>query len=293
MSLVLGISCFYHDSAASLIKDGNIIYAVQEERFSRKKHDASFPKNSIQFILKEAGIKLNDIDAIVFYEKPFLKFERILETNIAVAPMGFKQFCLSMPLWIKEKLFQKDLIFNELKEIDSNFKDIGRIKFSEHHLSHAASAFYPSPFDEALIVTTDGVGEWATFSVAIGKGNKIEIVKEINFPHSLGLLYSAFTYYLGFKVNSGEYKVMGLAPYGTPKYKNEILENLIDIKSDGSFKLNMKYFNYPTGLTMTNNHFSNLFKQEKRKPEDKLEQFHMDIAASVQFVTEKVMLTIV
>ena len=293
MSLVLGISCFYHDSAASLIKDGNIIYAVQEERFSRKKHDASFPKNSIQFILKEAGIKLNDIDAIVFYEKPFLKFERIVETSIAFAPMGFKQFCLSMPLWIKEKLFQKDLIFNELKEIDSNFKDIGRIKFSEHHLSHAASAFYPSPFDEALIVTTDGVGEWATFSVAIGKGNKIEIVKEINFPHSLGLLYSAFTYYLGFKVNSGEYKVMGLAPYGTPKYQNEILENLIDIKPDGSFKLNMKYFNYPTGLTMTNNHFSNLFNQDKRKPEDKLEQFHMDIAASVQFVTEKVMLTIV
>lgn len=293
MSLVLGISCFYHDSAASLIKDGNIIYAVQEERFSRKKHDDSFPRHSIQFILKESNIKLNEIDAIVFYEKPFLKFERILETSIAFAPMGFKQFCLSMPLWIKEKLFQKDLIFNELKEIDHNFTDVSRIKFSEHHLSHAASAFYPSPFDEALIVTTDGVGEWTTFSVAIGKGNKIEMVKEINFPHSLGLLYSAFTYYLGFKVNSGEYKVMGLAPYGTPKYINEILENLIDIKPDGSFRLNMKYFNYPAGLTMTNNHFSNLFKQNKRKPEDKLEQFHMDIAASVQFVTEKVMLTIV
>jgi len=292
MSLVLGISCFYHDSAASLIKNGNIIYAVQEERFSRKKHDDSFPRHSIQFILKETNIKLNEINAIVFYEKPFLKFERILETSIAFSPMGFKQFCLSMPLWIKEKLFQKDLIFNELKEIDHNFTDISRIKFSEHHLSHAASAFYPSPFDEALIVTTDGVGEWATFSVAIGKGNKIDMVKEINFPHSLGLLYSAFTYYLGFKVNSGEYKVMGLAPYGTPKYKNKILENLIDIKPDGSFRLNMKYFNYPTGLTMTNNHFSNLFKQNKRKPEDKLEQFHMDIAASVQFVIEKVMLTI-
>ena len=292
MSFILGLSCFYHDSAACLIHNGEIIAAAQEERFTRKKHDSSFPTNSIKFTLDIAKIKLQDVEAIVFYEKPFLKFERILETSIAFAPYGFKQFCISMPLWIKEKLFQKDLIFNELKKIDSNFKDIKKIKFSEHHISHAASAFYPSPFNEALIITSDGVGEWTTFSVAIGKNEKIEIVKEINFPHSLGLLYSAFTYYLGFKVNSGEYKVMGLAPYGQPKYTDLIFNNLVDMKSDGSFKLNMKYFNYPTGLTMTNQKFSKLFNKEKREPEHELENFHMDIAASIQLVVERIMLKI-
>ena len=292
MSFILGLSCFYHDSAACLIHNGEIIAAAQEERFTRKKHDSSFPTNSIKFTLDIAKIKLQDVEAIVFYEKPFLKFERILETSIAFAPYGFKQFCISMPLWIKEKLFQKDLIFNELKKIDSNFKDIKKIKFSEHHISHAASAFYPSPFNEALIITSDGVGEWTTFSVAIGRNEKIEIVKEINFPHSLGLLYSAFTYYLGFKVNSGEYKVMGLAPYGQPKYADLIFNNLVDMKSDGSFKLNMKYFNYPTGLTMTNQKFSKLFNREKREPEHELENFHMDIAASIQLVVERIMLKI-
>ena len=292
MSLILGLSCFYHDSAVTLIRNGEIVTAIQEERFSRKKHDQSFPKNAIKYILKEFNIKINDIEAIVFYEKPFLKFERILETSVAFAPRGFAQFCMSMPLWIKEKLFQKKNIFNELREIDNDFKDIKKIKFSEHHLSHASSAFFASPFEEALIVTTDGVGEWTTFSVAIGKSNKIEMIKEINFPHSLGLLYSAFTYYLGFKVNSGEYKVMGLAPYGSPKYVKKIFENLVDLKSDGSFKLNMKYFNYATGLTMVNNNFFSLFNQKKREPEQKLEQFHMDIAASIQSVIETIMLKI-
>jgi len=293
MNYILGLSCFYHDSAATLIKNGEIVAAVQEERFSRKKHDSSFPVESIQFLLSEEGITLNQIDSIVFYEKPFLKFERILETSVAFAPRGFKQFCISMPIWIKEKLFQKNIIFNELKKIDKNFNEIKKIKFSEHHLSHAASAYYPSPFEEAIIVTSDGVGEWTTFSVAIGKKEKIEIVKEINFPHSLGLLYSAFTYYLGFKVNSGEYKVMGLAPYGEPKYTKKIFDNLIDVKSDGSFKLNMKYFNYPTGLTMVNKKFCILFDAERRKSENKLKQFHMDIAASIQSVTEIIMLKIV
>jgi len=293
MNYILGLSCFYHDSAASLIKNGEIVAAAQEERFTRNKHDSSFPIKSIQFLLEKENIDLNQIDSIVFYEKPFLKFERILETSVAFAPRGFKQFCISMPIWIKEKLFQKNIIFNELKKIDQNFQDVKKIKFSEHHLSHAASAFYPSPFDEALIVTSDGVGEWTTFSVAIGKKNKIEIVKEINFPHSLGLLYSAFTYYLGFKVNSGEYKVMGLAPYGEPKYTKKIFDNLIDVKDDGSFKLNMKYFSYPTGLTMVNKKFCELFDNDRRESENKLEQFHMDIAASIQSVTEIIMLKIV
>ena len=293
MTYVLGLSCFYHDSAATLIKNGEIVAAAQEERFTRKKHDSSFPTKSILFLLEEENIDLNQIDFIVFYEKPFLKFERILETSVAFAPSGFKQFCISMPIWIKEKLFQKDIIFNELKKIDQNFKDVKKIKFSEHHLSHAASAFYPSPFEEALIITSDGVGEWTTFSVAIGKKEKIEIIKEINFPHSLGLLYSAFTYYLGFKVNSGEYKVMGLAPYGEPKYSKKIFDNLIDVKPDGSFKLNMKYFNYPTGLTMVNQKFCELFDAERRESENQLEQFHMDIAASIQHVTEIIMLKIV
>ena len=293
MTFVLGISCFYHDSAASLIENGEIVAAAQEERFTRKKHDHSFPKNAIEFVLNEAKIKITEVDFVVFYEKPFLKFERLLETSVAFAPFGFRSFCASMPIWISEKLFQKDLIFNEIKKIDESFKDINKIKFSEHHISHAASAFYPSPFDDALIITSDGVGEWTTFSVAIGKNERITILKEINFPHSLGLLYSAFTYYLGFKVNSGEYKVMGLAPYGEPKYKKLILDNLIDVKLDGSFKLNMKYFNYGKGLTMTNSNFSKLFEKKIRDPENQLEQFHMDIAASIQSVTEFIMLRIV
>lgn len=292
MSLILGLSCFYHDSAAALLRNGEILSAVQEERFSRIKHDSSFPTKSIKYILKENNINLTDITAIVFYEKPFLKFERILETSIAFAPFGFKQFCLSMPIWVKEKLFQKKIIFNMLKEIDNNFNNLNIIKFSEHHLSHAASAFYPSPFSNALIVTSDGVGEWATFSVAIGKGRDIKIVKQINFPHSLGLLYSAFTYYLGFKVNSGEYKVMGLAPYGEPKFADKILNNLIFIKSDGSFKLDMKYFNYQSGTTMISKKFFKLFKRPRRSENEDISQFHMDVAASIQKVTEDITLTI-
>jgi len=242
VTYILGISAFYHDSSASLINDGEIISAVQEERFTRIKHDSSFPTKSIEYILKESNLRLSEIESIVFYEKPFLKFERLLETFIAFAPRGFKSFSSAMPVWLREKLFQKDDIFRKLKKIDESFEDIEKIKFSEHHMSHAASAYYPSPFNKALILTLDGVGEWATTTVGVGNKNKIEILKEIHFPHSLGLLYSAFTYYLGFKVNSGEYKVMGLAPYGKPKYKDIISEHLIKINSDGSFKLNMKFF---------------------------------------------------
>ena len=293
MSYILGISAFYHDSSATLLKDGLILGAVQEERFTRKKHDSSFPKNSIIYLLKNEKITLSNVDHIVFYEKPFLKFERLLETYIAFAPRGFISFLKSMPIWIKEKLFQKKIIQDELREIDINFDSIKKIKFSEHHLSHAASAFYPSPFDKALILTMDGVGEWATSTIAIGEKNKIEIKEELNFPHSLGLLYSAVTYYLGFKVNSGEYKVMGLAPYGKPKYKDLILKELIDLKEDGSFKMNMKFFDFATGLKMTNKHFSRIFSRNERKPEvEQLEQFHMDIAASVQSVTEEIVLKI-
>ncbi len=291
MTKILGISAFYHDSAAALVVDGKIESAAQEERFSRKKHDARYPKNAINYILKEHNLKLNDLDHIVFFEKPFLKFERLLETYMAFAPKGFKSFSLSMPIWLREKLFQKKFLFDNLKQHDNNFTDINKIKFSEHHFSHAASAFYPSPFKESVILTLDGVGEWATTTVAIGRENKLEIVKEIYFPHSIGLLYSAFTYYTGFKVNSGEYKVMGLAPYGKPKFKEKILKNLIDLKEDGSFKLNMKYFNYATGLTMTNSHFSQLFGEPVRDPKkDKLTQFHMDIASSVQAATEEIVL---
>jgi carbamoyltransferase len=291
---ILGISAFYHDSAAAIIVDGNIIAAAQEERFSRKKHDASYPSNAIKYVLEESKLDLDKIDHIVFFEKPFLKFERLLETYMAFAPRGFKSFSLSMPLWLREKLFQKKFLFDKLKEQDSKFKDINKIKFSEHHYSHAASAFYPSPFDEAVILTLDGVGEWATTTVAIGKKNKLEIIKEIHFPHSLGLLYSAFTYYTGFKVNSGEYKLMGLAPYGKPIYKDVIKEKLLDLKNDGSFKLNMKYFNYATGLTMTNNKFSKLFGYPVRDPKkDLLTQFHMDIAASTQAVAEEIILKII
>ena len=293
MTYILGISAFYHDSSATLIKDGKIISAVQEERFTRIKHDSSFPKESIKYILKNSDIELSQINSIVFYEKPFLKFERLLETYIAFAPKGFRSFAASMPLWLREKLFQKDMIFKELKNIDPSFDDVKKLKFSEHHMSHAASAYYPSPHEEALVLTLDGVGEWSTTTIGIGKKNKIEILKEIHFPHSLGLLYSAFTYYLGFKVNSGEYKVMGLAPYGAPKYKNIILDNLITVKEDGSFKMNMKYFDFATDLKMTNKKFNNLFGQERRNPEvDLLTEFHMDIASSLQAVTEEIVLKI-
>jgi carbamoyltransferase len=289
---VLGISAFYHDSAAAIIVDGEIIAAAQEERFTRKKHDASYPKNAINYVLKEAGLKLSEVDHVVFYEKPFLKFERLLETYVGFSPSGFKSFSMSMPLWISEKLFQKKMLYDALKEQDNNFNDIKKINFSEHHLSHAASAFFSSPYDEAIILTLDGVGEWATTTVSLGKNNKINILKEIHFPHSLGLLYSAFTYFLGFKVNSGEYKVMGLAPYGEPKFKDIILEKLIDVKEDGSFRLNMDYFNYATGLTMTNSKFARLFNMKRREPENELSQIHMDMAASIQAATEEIVLKI-
>ena len=293
MKSILGISAFYHDSAAALIINGEIVAAAQEERFTRIKHDPSYPFNAVQFVLKEGKKNLNEIDYIVFFEKPFLKFERLLETYMAFAPKGFKSFSLSMPIWLREKLFQKKFLFEKLKEHDQNFNNIKKIKFSEHHYSHAASAFYPSPFDEAVILTLDGVGEWATTTVAIGKKNKLDMVKEIHFPHSLGLLYSAFTYYTGFKVNSGEYKLMGLAPYGKPIYKDLILKNLIDLKEDGSFRLAMKYFNFATGLTMTNKKFSDLFGYPVRDPKKNLlTQFHMDIAASIQSVTEEIVLKI-
>ena len=293
MTSILGISAFYHDSAAALVVDGEIIAAAQEERFSRKKHDPGYPFNAVNYVLTEGKLKLNEVDHIVFFEKPFLKFERLLETYMAFAPKGFKSFSLSMPIWLREKLFQKKFLFDKLKQHDENFKDIKKIKFSEHHYSHAASAFYPSPFENAVVLTLDGVGEWATTTVAIGKKNKLEMIKEIYFPHSLGLLYSAFTYYTGFKVNSGEYKVMGLAPYGKPKYKDLIIQNLMDLKEDGSFKLNMKFFNYATGLTMTNKKFSDLFGHPVRNPKkDLLEDFHMDIAASIQSVTEEIVIRI-
>ena len=293
MTSILGISAFYHDSAAAIVLDGEIIAAAQEERFSRKKHDPGYPFNAIKYVLEESNLQLNEIDHIVFFEKPFLKFERLLETYMAFAPKGFKSFSLSMPIWLREKLFQKKFLFDKLKEHDKNFHDIKKLKFSEHHYSHAASAFFPSPFEEAIILTLDGVGEWATTTVAIGKKNKLKIIKEIHFPHSLGLLYSAFTYYTGFRVNSGEYKLMGLAPYGKPIFKDIILEKLLDLKEDGSFKLNMKYFNYATGLTMTNNKFSKLFGQPVRDAKkDLLTQFHMDIAASIQSVTEEIVLRI-
>ena len=293
MSSILGISAFYHDSAACILRDGKIIAAAQEERFTRKKHDPSYPFNAIEFVLRYANLKLSEVDQIVFFEKPFLKFERLLETYVAFAPKGFVSFTKAMPLWIKEKLFQKNLLFNKLKEHDKNYNSDNNIFFSDHHLSHAASAFFPSPFEDAIILTADGVGEWATTTVAIGEKNKLEIKKEIHFPHSLGLLYSAFTYYIGFKVNSGEYKLMGLAPYGNPIYEDKI-KKLVDLKDDGTFRLNQKYFDYATGLTMTNKKFDNLFGQKPRNPEnEKITQFHMDIAASIQKFTEKVMINLV
>ncbi len=291
MTSILGISAFYHDSAAAILIDGKIIAAAQEERFTRIKHDANYPFYAVDFVLKKANLRLSDIDKIVFFEKPFLKFERLLETYVALAPKGFKSFCKAMPIWLKEKLFQKKLILDQLKKHDKNFKDDNKLYFSEHHLSHAASAFYPSPFDEAIILTADGVGEWATTTIAVGKNNKLEIKKEIHFPHSLGLLYSAFTYYTGFKVNSGEYKLMGLAPYGSPIFKDKILNNLISVKDDGSFRLDQTYFNYATGLTMTSDKFHNLFGKKPRNPKnDRITQFHMDIAASIQSVTEDIMI---
>lgn len=280
---ILGISAYYHDSAAALIKDGEIIAAAQEERFSRRKHDHRFPVNAVKYCLSEAKIKADDLEYVAFYDKPFLKFERLLETYLTYAPIGIKSFIKAMPLWIKEKLWMKELIKSEL-----GYE--GTVLFPEHHESHAASAFYASPFQEAAFLTMDGVGEWTTTSYGTGEGNKINIVADIKFPHSLGLLYSAFTYYTGFKVNSGEYKVMGLAPYGEPKYVDLILNELMDLKDDGSFKLNMKYFNYCAGLTMTNSKFHKLFGGEPRKPESKLTQREMDLARSVQDVTEEVML---
>ena len=290
MSSILGISAFYHDSAACLLIDGKIVAAAQEERFTRKKHDSSYPKNAIDFVLNYHNLKLSQVDKIVFFEKPFLKFERLLETYVACAPKGFVSFSKSMPLWIKEKLFQKNLLFNKLKEHDENYKSNENIFFSDHHLSHAASAFFPSPFEEAVVLTADGVGEWATTTVAVGKSNNLEIKKEIHFPHSLGLLYSAFTYYIGFKVNSGEYKLMGLAPYGSPIFEKKI-KMMIDIKKDGTFRLDQSYFNYATGLTMTNEKFHKIFGHKPRDPKtEKITQFHMDIASSIQKVTEEIMI---
>jgi carbamoyltransferase len=288
---ILGISAYYHDSAAALIRDGEIVAAAQEERFSRKKHDARFPSHAVEYCLDQEGVGLDQIDRVVFYDKPFLKFERLLETYIAFAPKGLRSFQMAVPLWLREKLFQKTLLHDELKKYTSEKIDWDRrLLFTEHHLSHAASAFFPSPFEEAAILTMDGVGEWATTSLARGKGNHLEITREIHFPHSLGLLYSSFTYYLGFKVNSGEYKVMGLAPYGEPKYAQLIFDNLVDIKPDGSFRLNLDYFDFCTGLRMTNVRFDALFGAPARRPDELLTERHMDLAASVQVALEEVIL---
>ena len=291
MTKIIGISAFYHDSAVALIEDGKIIYASQEERFSRKKHDASFPHLALKNLFSYNKINLKNIDYIVFYEKPFLKFERLIETYLAFAPSGVRQFLKSMPIWLNEKLYMKRLLVNNLKKFSSDF-DEKKLFFSEHHLSHAGSAFFPSPFEESLIFTADGVGEWATTSISLGKKNSIKTLKEIHFPNSLGLLYSAFTYYCGFKVNSGEYKLMGLAPFGKPIYSKLIKDNLIDIKTDGSFRLNQKYFDYATGFTMTNARFSKIFGKERRKPEAKITNFYMDIASSIQKVTEEILIKI-
>ena len=293
MTYILGISAFYHDSAAALIKDGEIISACQEERFTRIKHDPSFPSNAIKNIVSEENISLDQINNVVFYDKPLLKFERLLETYVSYAPKGLRSFNMAMPIWLKEKLFQKKFLIEKIQKHGHIENLSSKLFFSEHHLSHAASAFFPSPYEEALIITADGVGEWATTTIAIGEKNKIKIVKELNFPHSLGLLYSAFTYYTGFKVNSGEYKLMGLAPYGKPKYKDMILNNLIDVKEDGSFLLNQDYFNYATGLTMTTGKFEKLFGRKVRDAKkDNITNFHMDIAASIQEVTEEIILKI-
>ena len=287
---ILGLSAYYHDSAAALIEDGRIVAAAQEERFSRKKHDPGFPEHAVRYCLAEGKIGLPDIDQVVFYDKPFLKFERLLETYVAFAPKGFTQFVNAMPVWLKEKLFQKTELAKHLQELDPAFDARGKLLFSEHHLSHAASAFYPSPFENALILTMDGVGEWATTSVMKGEGNRITPLKEIHFPHSVGLLYSAFTYFTGFKVNSGEYKLMGLAPYGKPVYADLIREHLVDIHDDGSFHLDMRYFNYCTGLTMTNRRFDKLFGRKPRPAEADITQSDMDLAASIQLITEEIVI---
>ncbi|TCR69972.1 carbamoyltransferase [Bosea sp. BK604] len=286
---ILGISGLYHDSAAALVVDGAIAAAAQEERFTRKKHDADFPARAVEYCLSVAGCGLDELDAVVFYDKPFIKFERLLETYLAVAPRGYNSFRMAMPLWLREKLFQKSILGKELRKLAPSF-DAEKLLFTEHHLSHAASAFYPSPFDEAAVLTMDGVGEWATMTLAVGRGKDLKIHKELHFPHSLGLLYSAVTYYTGFKVNSGEYKVMGLAPYGEPRFARLMLDKLIDLKPDGSFHLDQSYFNYASGLTMTNERFAALFGEPVRKPEQLLTQFHMDMAASIQAVTEEIVL---
>jgi carbamoyltransferase len=287
---ILGISAFYHDSAAALVEDGRIVAAAQEERFTRKKHDASFPRHAIEYCLGECGGNLAGVDHVVFYDKPFLKFERLLETYLAFAPRGFTSFSKAVPVWLREKLFQKSLLKKQLKAYVPSYDWAGRLLFAEHHQSHAASAFFASPFQEAVVLTMDGVGEWATTSASFGTGNHLEMRKEIHFPHSLGLLYSAFTYYTGFKVNSGEYKVMGLAPYGEPKYAQRIFDHLIDLKEDGSFRLNLTYFDYCTGLRMTNRRFEELFEAPPRQPDELLTQRHLDLAASIQMVTEEVVL---
>jgi carbamoyltransferase len=287
---VLGLSAFYHDSAAALVEDGRIVAAAQEERFSRRKHDARFPRQALDYCLAEAGLRLADLDYVAFYDKPFLKFERLLETYLATAPRGFRSFAMAMPLWLKEKLFQKELLKRELKTQAPEFDWDRRLLFAEHHQSHAASAFFASPFAEAAVLTMDGVGEWTTTSAGVGRGNALEIAKEIHWPHSLGLLYSAFTYYTGFKVNSGEYKVMGLAPYGEPRFRDRILAELMDLKPDGSFRLNLGYFDDCAGLRMTNGRFDALFGGPARKPDQLLEQRHMDRAASIQAATEEVVL---
>jgi carbamoyltransferase len=286
---VLGVSAYYHDSAAALVSDGDVVAAAQEERFSRKKFDESFPHQAIRYCLETAGVRLRDVDNVVFYDKPFLKFERLLETYLAFAPRGFASFVKAMPLWLSEKLFQKSMLIEELRKIDPDF-DAARLMFTEHHHAHAASAFFPSPFEEALVLTVDGVGEWSTTTAGLGRGNRIDILKEIHFPHSLGLFYSAFTSYIGFRVNSGEYKLMGLAPYGEPRYRDVIRDNLIDLKPDGSFRLDMSYFNYCTGLTMINDKFDRLFGMPRRDEQEPLTQTHMDIAASAQVVLEEAML---
>src|ERR1700731_599776 len=287
---VLGISAFYHDSAAALIEDGQILSAAQEERFTRRKHDARFPRFAIEFCLGQAGVSLSDVDYIAFYDKPFLKFERLLETYLAFAPRGFKSFRTAMPIWLREKRFQKRVLRRALAELNGGLDPGDRLLLAEHHQSHAASAFFASPFKNAVILTLDGVGEWATSSASLGNDNQLEMIKEIHFPHSLGLLYSAFTYYAGFKVNSGEYKLMGLAPYGAPKYAQLIFDKLLDLKSDGSFRLNLDYFNYCAGLTMTNARFDALFGSPARDPESRLMQKHMDMAASIQAVLEEAVL---
>jgi carbamoyltransferase len=287
---ILGISAFYHDSAAALLVDGEIVAAAQEERFSRKKHDPAMPEKAIAYVLSAGGLTMADIDHVAFYDKPFLKFERLLETYVAVAPRGFRSFRMAMPIWLSEKLFLKDFLLKWFKGHDKGFTP-DRLLFAEHHFSHAASAFYPSPFEEAVVLTLDGVGEWATSTVAVGRGKELDIVRELHFPHSLGLLYSAFTYYTGFKVNSGEYKLMGLAPYGEARFRDLILDELVDLKEDGSFRIDQSYFNYATGLTMTNGKFSDLFGEPVRRPEtDRLTPFHLDVAASIQAVTEEVVL---